>query len=783
MWLPIHPIESAFRSAVEVGPVVVTAATGSGKSTEVPRWCPRPVVVVEPRRVACRALAARVAELEGTRVGERVGYVVRDDVRAGPETEIRFITPGVALRDLATCLRAATFVLDEVHERTLDLDLLWALARGRARRFVAMSASIDADALAEALCGRVLRAEGRTHPVRVEHDDGGPTVPTPERLVERVCRTLEGLSLKDADVLVFLPGKAEIQAVRSALGRSSGWRVCGLHGGLSLEEQAEAFAPSDRPKVILSTNVAETSVTVPNVRTVIDAGLVRQVRYHQGRAALTLVPVARDAAEQRAGRAGRTAPGRCLRLWGRNAHLGEGTPPEIHRLSLVSLVLAARAHGRAPEALPWLDPPKDHALDAARDELRRLGALDDAGGITARGRRLFELPLDPWLGRVLVEAERADLLDPAIDLAAALQTSRPLFEAGWSEGDLREVGCDLVASVRAVRAGGGPATVQASLREAAEHRARLRRLFGRPGPGPGPEVPWQAQPLRDAILRADPDAARVLRRRGRRVVYGGSGPELEPDPRSAVTRAARTPGEDWPAAVAVLAVRALREGTKNRSIATAMTPVTLARLDALGLGQPRLGTVRWERGRVWGQVERVWGGRVLGTEDRELEGPRLRQAVVRLILEGALHPGLATRIRDRLEAWALARRLGTAGLLRADTSGLEEGPTGTDVASHLQARLETLGLEAGEEVELVDPEDLLPPGLPFWVQDVLDRDYPRRVDLHEAVYRVRYDLKTRRAVLFLESGSRRAAPARRLLPRFPGFKISVEANGTTFDLG
>ncbi|CAN0592331.1 unnamed protein product, partial [Laminaria digitata] len=191
------------------------------------------------------------------------------------------------------------------HERSLDLDLLFALLRRRSDRLVVMSATLQADRIAEALNGKHLRAEGRAYEVELLHDTKGPVFPSAKGLVERVVRGVERLSREEGDLLVFLPGKSEISSVKAALSRQGQQLVVELHGGLSPDQQAAAFRPASKQKVILSTNVAETSVTVPGIKGVIDSGLVRQTRYHGGRGALSLVPIAMDSAEQRRGRAGR----------------------------------------------------------------------------------------------------------------------------------------------------------------------------------------------------------------------------------------------------------------------------------------------------------------------------------------------------------------------------------------------------------------------------------------------------------------------------------------------
>ena len=232
------------------------------------------------------------------------------------------------------------------------------------------------------------------------------------------------------DILIFLPGKAEIAAVCSALDRRGKGMVLPLHGHLSLEEQSRIFRPSKKRKIIVSTNVAETSLTVPGIGVVIDSGLVRQTRYYQGRGFLSLVAIASDSASQRAGRAGRTGPGQCFRLWSKAARMEERTRPEIHRESLVPLVIASAACGRSVDSLNFLTPPKEYAIAQAREELNALGALDGLAELTPTGQELFKLPMDPGLGRLLIEAVQTPSAEDMIDLVAGLSVGRKPVRKG-----------------------------------------------------------------------------------------------------------------------------------------------------------------------------------------------------------------------------------------------------------------------------------------------------------------------------------------------------------------
>ncbi|MEY2929420.1 MAG: hypothetical protein RL033_169, partial [Pseudomonadota bacterium] len=356
--LPIQAIRAEFALAQQRGPVVLTSPTGSGKSTEVPRWCEGRVLVVEPRRLACRSLATRVAELEGSRLGEAVGYVVRDEHVANDRTRIVFATPGMVLRPRGLLDGVGSGILDEFHERSLEIDLLLALLlqervlAERARGLVVLSATLEGERVSRHVGGVHLHAPGRVFPVEIRYLPGHGSLPDPADLASRVAHAVSTAAADPGDILVFLPGKAEIEDCAHAL--RGPFSLVPLHGGLTLQEQQRAFERTPRRKIILATNVAETSLTVPGVGVVIDAGLVRQTLYQNGRASLTLTPIAEDSAAQRTGRAGRTAPGVCYRLWNAAATLQATTLPEIHRGSLVPLVLTAAAWGQRVESLPLL---------------------------------------------------------------------------------------------------------------------------------------------------------------------------------------------------------------------------------------------------------------------------------------------------------------------------------------------------------------------------------------------------------------------------------------------
>lgn len=771
--LPIDALRAAFDDAGRR--VVVSAPTGSGKSTRVPTWCEGEVLVVEPRRVACRALATRVAELEGARLGGAIGYHVRDDRRRGEDTRIVFATPGIVLRSFDDIGRYDAVILDELHERRLDTDLLLAmLNRDYEGRLVAMSATLDGDRVATHLGGVHLAGEGRLFPVEQRHVPGGAMLPDRKGVEARLLTALDQAGDDPGDVLVFLPGKAEIAAAAESLRGRSELSVLALHGGLSLDEQSRAFAPSKKRKVLLATNVAETSITVPGIGVVIDAGLVRQTRYQGGRGFLTLAPIAMDSAEQRAGRAGRTGPGVCYRLWSPSAVLADRTAPEIHRMSLVPLVLAASACGFGLGDLPFLDAPKPHAAEDAHRELTALGALDPSGGLTDAGRELFGLPLDAHLGRLLVEARRRGTLDDTIDLVAALAVGRPLFVARpeHEEDDLRAAGCDAVALVRAVRSGEPRrhGLGRFPLAEARRYEKRLRRALKQES-SPDDERPVDRESLGRTVLAADPRAAHVARRRKRQVAWANGGTELTLARESAANKKL----EDTEALL-VLESRAFGVGKRDvRVLATAAMPVPLRWLVEQGLGRERIAKVQLaKRRRVVAVVERVYAKRVLATEERVPEGALAREAIRDLFVRGSLFKDGLRRCRENLETRTLAAGLSRSTAAQGwDLSEVSEAPP--PLEEWVLTRLEELGVEHGGDLSLLSADDLVADPLPEHLLTLLDAEYPRKVEVGGATYAVDYDLAKRQVLLRIVRGSRKDPPPRSWLPRFTGFKICIEA--------
>lgn len=781
--LPIHAVRNELLANLGTAPIVLTAPTGSGKSTEVPRMCPGRTLVVEPRRVACRGLAMRVAELEGCGLGTKVGYRVRDDDCSGDDTQILFVTPGVALRMAERLDRFDHIILDEFHERGMETDLLLALvAKQRPTRLLVMSATLEAQRLASHLDAHLIEASGRTFPIEVSYLGGRAALPTPEDLAPRILSAMASAKEAPGDILVFVPGRAEITRVEAALqGHPERPIVIPLHGGLGLKEQARVFEERSRRKVIVATNVAETSLTVPGIGVVIDSGLVRRTRYHQGRSYLALSAVASDSAEQRAGRAGRTGPGLCLRLWGEAAQLAPRTPPEIHREPLDSLVLAAQHWGHDLAQLPLLDPPKPAAKQDALTSLRALGAVDGEGALTDVGRELHGLPLEAPLGRLLIEARGRACLEDVIDLVAALSANRPILERAQPEGDPLGAGqCDVTATLHALRGLHDSAEPSAcgvhrgAVADAQRIAARLRRAFGRQAGRQGgpPKHRFTARAeFAQAVMAADPRMAHVVRARKGKLSLANGGTEV------AVARNSLLQRGPTPEAALVLGARGVGDAhLRTTLVATCVMPIEASWVVAAGLTRPRLDKTLQRRGKLLATVEHVYAKRVLAREEVVPEGALARTAIAQRLASGHMFKKQHPALLERWETLQLAHRV-KPRMRSADVDLTELAELPPDLEACLTQQLEALGVDSGADLALIEPPDVLPPPLPDAVTEYLEAHFPVRISLGDALYRVEYDFSKRRATLLLMRGQRSTPPRRDFLPRLGGLDVFAEAGG------
>ncbi len=436
--LPIDSaMEEILRRLREKRSLVVVAPPGAGKTTRVPPAILRAellaqehpnVVVLQPRRVAARAVAQRIAEENRWELGGEVGYVIRFEKRMTDATRLRVMTEGIVTRQLVQdpfLTGVGAVILDEFHERSIHTDLAIAMLkeiRSTVRpdlMLIVMSATLEAEPVAAFLGDApIVRSEGKMFPVEVSHRPA-----THREVVEKVADVVAEV---EGDTLVFLPGVEEIRRCASRLEGREGLAVLPLHGSLSGEEQMAALRPdrAGRRKVILATNIAETSLTIEGVRTVIDSGLARVAGYdpRRGMDRLELKRISRASATQRAGRAGRTGPGRCVRLYsaGEERAMDAFEIPEVRRVDLCSTVLTVHEFGYAdPRKFEWYEKPDEESLVAAERLLEMLGAVN-AGKMTKVGEMLLSLPVHPRVGRLLIEANAKGMLKEGATVAALL---------------------------------------------------------------------------------------------------------------------------------------------------------------------------------------------------------------------------------------------------------------------------------------------------------------------------------------------------------------------------
>ena len=526
--------------------LVLQAPPGAGKTTLVPlavldaAWLgAQSIVMLEPRRIATRAAAERIAQLLGERVGGIVGYRMRGEGRVGRETRIEIVTEGILARRLQrdpTLDGVGLVIFDEFHERSLDADLGLALTLRTQQllrddlRILVMSATLDGDAVAKLLGDApIISSEGRMFPIETRYVE-----PRGETRIEAtvVAAIVAALSATEGDILAFLPGAAEIRRVASALEARDlrGAIVTPLYGAMAHDAQDRALRPdaSGRRKIVLATSIAETSLTIEGVRVVIDSGLSRQPRFspRTGMTRLDTMRVSRASADQRRGRAGRLGPGVCFRLWPEheNSHLLANTPPEILSADLAPLALELAAAGVVdPLELAWLDAPAPTAFAQARELLRELDALDEDGLLTPHGREMSRLPLHPRLAHMVLRSRRIGTTALACEVAALL-SERDIFR-----GTSGPIDADLALRIDALRrddafvAPNGAQLDREAVRRAHADSERLaRQLDVELGP------PSSTDSLGVLVALAYPDriAQRRTGTRSRFVLRNGRGGEL-----------------------------------------------------------------------------------------------------------------------------------------------------------------------------------------------------------------------------------------------------------------
>ena len=551
--LPVFDCLPEILQAVAASvPVVLKAPPGAGKTTGVPPELIRQnvagngqILLIQPRRLAARAAASQLAHRLQTSVGDRVGYHVRFDKKVSGQTQLIAMTTGMLLRRLTIdplLENVSCVILDEFHERSLEIDLaLGMLQRVRLAlrpelKLIVMSATLESEPIVAFLGdATAVTSLGRSFPVRVEHTSSNSR----DRIGDQVTAILpKVLTATSGHILVFLPGVGEIRSTRRAI-ESSRLRgqadIYDLYGSMSPKDQDLVLQRSTTRKIILATNVAETSITIEGVTAVIDSGLARVLSFDSqvGLPKLQLEPISQASAQQRAGRAGRTEPGVCYRLWPEVSHRARRVAdlPEIQRADFSAAMLTLAAWGEQDVFdFPWLTPPTIEAVEAARVLLHRLDAIDEQNLITDLGRQMIALPLHPRLSRMVIEAAIYNDVERA-SIAAALLTERdPFRDAALSQSNASDQACDLLERVNRLQSfqRGNDSSVNAiAAKEVLRAADQIARLVDRPNQVVSPA---SDETFKRALLAAYPDRLAHRRRPGddRGIMVGGRGVKIDP---------------------------------------------------------------------------------------------------------------------------------------------------------------------------------------------------------------------------------------------------------------
>ncbi|MDO6687306.1 MULTISPECIES: helicase-related protein [unclassified Agarivorans] len=769
--LPIDSIKSAFLSELHLHHLVVEAATGSGKSTRLPRWATSlgKVLVVQPRRIACEALASYVAE-QAKLAGEphKVGYSIRFHSTVNEHTNIAFVTPGIALRWLAENKLGeyAVIIIDEFHERRWDSDLLLALVKQLPIRVVVTSATLEGHKLCEYLAAKPLKTEGREYPVSLSYEAReSHHLPDITRITDAIKSAVnKAMKKDDGDILVFLPGRGEIQRSLASLADINA-EVLALHATISAEQRRYLLDDSStkaRPRrVILATNVAETSLTIPRISSVIDSGLERRTKQRAGRTVLSLERISRASAEQRKGRAGRVRAGHCYRLWGEFAPLEQVTPPQMQREELLEPMLFAASCEQALANLAFLEALPEKSINIATERLTSMRALTSPAKLSEHGQRLLVLPIDSYFAHLVnlmsSQAEREAMLD----LAAALSINKAIFQKPKSEHGLKQLSewqplhCDMTLLLDLMRGKTWPEELpvnQEALHQAQELAEQLRSVMAMNDLAEA--APYQRDKLITAILVGAKELVYV-RREKRQDAMGNGFSELQ------IGRESLLANEQL-AAIAFDVYSMPGRGLKQlMNIGLCLAPVPIALLAEQQFGELEAKGHIDKQGRQ--PVQRVYAGRVIANETLAANPEQYRLGLARRLLAKQQVRFKQLSLQNDIDAWNLWVSLGVK-------HGGGEGKA-IEALNWLSDYLLQLGVENAEDLELIEPSDIVFDGIPEWQRSDFEQRFPQHLVLADIKLDVEYLGRSKQVIVHYHSGARKGGPKRWELPNWSGWRI------------
>ncbi|WP_114633684.1 helicase-related protein [Vibrio splendidus] len=790
--LPIDSYQNVFHEQIANSHLVVEAETGSGKSTRLPLWASQHgrVLVVEPRRIACTSLAKYLAQQSGEKIGDKVGYAIKLESEYNEQTNVVFVTPGIALRWLSEDGLASfdVIVVDEFHERRWDIDLLVAILKQKeSHRLVITSATIEGERLAHYLDANRISCEGRTYQVAIEHRaNESRALPDIRYLEQRIAEEVNHqLIASHGDILVFLPGKKEIVQCEQALAKNPDIQVVKLHALVSDKERDLALSGRNTDihangnslrKVILATNVAETSLTIPDIGVVIDSGLERRTVQRNGRTTLMLKAISRASAKQRAGRAGRVMDGICVRLYGEHAALELVTPPELQREELTEPMLAAACCGAPFESLSFLDPIPEKSLNSATQTLLTMEAINSDHKITEHGKKLYPLPIDALYADIVTRIKTKALKEAMVDLTAALSVPARLYQLPNNAEHLEALaqqekeGCDLSLLIQIVRGRDYPHLEidQQALNEAQGLAKQMREVFELPQLEVASR--FQRIELLKTIVNLHPDLV-FVRRLKRKEAFANGVLEV------VLGRQNRFP--DNAQAMLVLDTHSLpgRGVKQTLTLATVTAPIPLDLIIEAELGEWEQGETRVNDDGVFTEMALVYAGRTITTKLVAAEGQLSLKPIVDLVLKGVQLPGFAKDRTQEIRHWQLYVKL-----------GLDEQTKYTPEIEQLSfelwfiQQLEVLGVTDVSELEMFEHSDIPFDGIPEWLYSEFSEKYPFALSLADLQLDVEYLPARKLIYVHYQSGSRKLSPKRWELPTWSGWRIQYKKASRIIDI-